>query len=1114
MAPLRTTQVVAIWILSLGSAASSQAAMNVGLATSMDKVMIRGIHNGWPLEGWTADHYDLFLAQNEHEAFQVIVWSDQALSDVNVSVSALQGLNGTGPFDGTAEVWLIGHVDVSDDPIDDLNIAYPPHLIGYTGWWPDPLLTFTDTSDIGADDRVAYWVDVATTTDTPPGDYTATVTVSATGQSSVTLQLNVTVWDFQVPLLSSFPTALSCDLWMASNLYGSAWSTYGIKQKFWDMQLAHRMNVTHLYQNYPDSMSNIDYWFARGETMFNASKVPTTDEPALSSLYSTFAAQNRLHQLYVYGYDEATSDKFQVMYNTFTDIHNSYPGLRTMTTAFDHSFGTSPGTAFLRSAVDIWVPQPPYFSMAEAENLRTEGKDMWWYVCVSPRHPYANLFIEYPGIEPRHLMGTMPFKYKVGGFLHYAVANWPIGLDNDPITSGPYTSWDSRTIYNEGASGWVNGDGSLFCPGPTGPVPTIRLENMRDGLEDYEYLTLLKSTTRIINRCPTTPEQLTFVSEANALLAMPVEVVTDLTAYTRDPAVLYNFRQQVAQKILEGQALVPLSPPDADDDGVGDPCDNCPNTPNEDQQNIDGDSLGDACDPDMDEDGVANESDNCPSVVNPDQDDADSDSRGDACDNCPNTANQDQSDNDSDGLGDACDNCPDTANADQADGDTDGAGDLCDNCPATPNPDQLDSDDDGIGDACDNDPTGNKWIDEEFDGACTGLDQTGSWNETSMLARWLPTFGNGTGSFNPYHGWNPSCGADMNTKKDYYYRMTADLEPDMTATYGQGNKGIGAGNQVQGTDAEPLVLEFVVDFNGVAYGMYSSFYLELSYHDGISDDQAPRNSTEGLYTEDPDLSNGDQGPWTDGQNHNVLAFGSFVGVNKPYGSPDTGGMGAAMYYDGHKWYYTKMIGADLWKRVDGLQCLFRMTIKTHTVVLELDNLGSTPVNEAYELPRQYEGAFNQISMVNGNTMTSDGKKSYADQIELRQGVLIIPTPTGACCVRTGLGTGTCSVTTEDDCVNTPGGTYLGDDTSCGTDNSNCDFCPAVFADADFDQDVDQADFGLFQRCFTGPSAPPSLPADCKCVDRDADEDVDLDDLIFFLNCRSGPDIPADPNCAD
>lgn len=43
-------------------------------------------------------------------------------------------------------------------------------------------------------------------------------------------------------------------------------------------------------------------------------------------------------------------------------------------------------------------------------------------------------------------------------------------------------------------------------------------------------------------------------------------------------------------------------PPDTDSDGVPDPFDNCPSTPNADQRDLDGDQRGDACDGDIDGD--------------------------------------------------------------------------------------------------------------------------------------------------------------------------------------------------------------------------------------------------------------------------------------------------------------------------------------------------------------------------------------------------------------------------------------------------------------------------------------------------------------------------------
>jgi len=58
---------------------------------------------------------------------------------------------------------------------------------------------------------------------------------------------------------------------------------------------------------------------------------------------------------------------------------------------------------------------------------------------------------------------------------------------------------------------------------------------------------------------------------------------------------------------------------------------------------------------DDDNDGIINSNDNCPNTPNPDQDDTDGDGVGDACDNCPNQSNPSQTDSDNDGVGDVCD---------------------------------------------------------------------------------------------------------------------------------------------------------------------------------------------------------------------------------------------------------------------------------------------------------------------------------------------------------------------------------------------------------------------------------------------------------------------------
>lgn len=162
---------------------------------------------------------------------------------------------------------------------------------------------------------------------------------------------------------------------------------------------------------------------------------------------------------------------------------------------------------------------------------------------------------------------------------------------------------------------------------------------------------------------------------------------------------------------------------DVDDDDWCGVEDNCPNKPNVDQTDSDGDGIGDACD-EEECDGEDNDGDG---LVDEDWNDADADGTADCVDVCPGSPD---TDTDFDGTPDCLDICPLDPHDDA---DEDGICGDVDNCPAVFNPAQTDRDGNSIGDVCaveecdgvNNDADGlvdEGLPDEDEDGICDEID--------------------------------------------------------------------------------------------------------------------------------------------------------------------------------------------------------------------------------------------------------------------------------------------------------------------------------------------------------------------------------------------------------
>jgi len=142
-------------------------------------------------------------------------------------------------------------------------------------------------------------------------------------------------------------------------------------------------------------------------------------------------------------------------------------------------------------------------------------------------------------------MGMMPWKYQPDGFLYYSWnrLNWDAGVPPAGaklIDDGPLCRWDPQT-----------GDGCVFYEGIDGPVSTIRLENITDGIEDYEHFWVLRDLVKKVERGPlgNTDAGRRVLANARYRLIVPITAVETLTAYTGDPNEVERTRSALADAI-------------------------------------------------------------------------------------------------------------------------------------------------------------------------------------------------------------------------------------------------------------------------------------------------------------------------------------------------------------------------------------------------------------------------------------------------------------------------------------------------------------------------------------------------------------------------------------
>jgi len=227
-------------------------------------------------------------------------------------------------------------------------------------------------------------------------------------------------------------------------------------------------------------------------------------------------------------------------------IRRRWPQLRIM-------IGGSKPREELIGYFDVWDPitQGGDVYNFDPESTRAalqRGEEMFWYTCVGPRSPYANVYNDHPLTAIRTLW-WQAWKYGITGFEYWWFNYWRPNLElskgDNPWPLSRKTEWNSRSFK------WSNGDGVLVYPGPDGQaLPSIRLSVMRDAIEDWELLFRLRRTLELATKTES-PETEKWLQPSQTLLSVPTKITENLIEWSSDPQVYQDARAEL-YRLLTG----------------------------------------------------------------------------------------------------------------------------------------------------------------------------------------------------------------------------------------------------------------------------------------------------------------------------------------------------------------------------------------------------------------------------------------------------------------------------------------------------------------------------------------------------------------------------------
>lgn len=518
-------------------------------------------------------------AGNEHIPFQVVITSSVSGSPRHVKAP-----------DGFM-IEISDLVSPQGNKISKENINfYLEHYImlyaisspvGATGYWPDAIVPIKKPFDMSAHYDVVrnrpIWVDVFVPSGTRAGDYSGNIKVTQHGELLENLQLAVNVYNFTLPDKTSLITYMNVSKSQLAGFYNKSSNSEDIKnltQVYYNKLFTNRMEPWFNDMLTPDVTvkgNTVNVTFDHDRYLYYMNKLNTkrvvlpafpgnlsrqvTAKPfsnEFNQLVKSYLSQvdayftkNGWHDRLVFNspVDEPRSlEEYEETRKWGSLVKESTSNVPFLVTRTPVAPKDNPEWGTLQGYVDNYSTHGNHLNdpaIKEAiKEVKAKGGEITWYISCDQKFPQPNYFIDASAMD-LVMVPWITARYKMDGILYWAINWWS-------ETKNP---WLDANTFHSGflcSDGYIlNGEGSLWYPGDfvesytgqpnvDGPVSSIRFELLREGIEDYVYLSMLEN-----------------LGDKDFVWDQVRNLVVDVKAFSRNVEELYAVRKAMARRIEE-----------------------------------------------------------------------------------------------------------------------------------------------------------------------------------------------------------------------------------------------------------------------------------------------------------------------------------------------------------------------------------------------------------------------------------------------------------------------------------------------------------------------------------------------------------------------------------